>query len=284
MGRHVLEVAGSRVVIEDGEIVSVTDPLTLHCPLRSKLYGIRTETVESVRQSVEFYIKEWGMFTPDRVVRTESYPVSFGVSEIFASGLEHDILDCVVTVCEGAGTVILANPQVVEGIGAHMTGLIETSPEPAIIRKLLENDVTVLSTEDARMEQAAGVIEAREMGYERIGVTITGHNAWEGTKIRGVCDKIMCAIASVHNTGISKEAAHKVASCCDLVTSCASKWTREIVAQKAIMQLGVGIPVFVLTPLGKELALARLRTFPDPLIVGTGKIPMLNEHQPYPLR
>jgi len=284
MGRHVLEVAGSRVVIEDGRIVSISKPRTTRCPLRSGLYGIEKETVGSVRKTVEFYINKWGMFTGHRVIRTESQPISFGVSEIFASGLKQGVLDAVVSVCEGAGTVISNQPDIVEGIGAHMTGLISTNPEACIIDKLVDNGVTVLSPEDARIDQVGGVAKGIEMGYRRIGVTVTGGKPSDGPKIRRTSGKLDCAIACVHNTGMSRNAARKVASSCDLVTSCASKWAREIVAKRSIMQLGLRIPVFVLTPLGKELALARLRDFPKPIIVGAGSIPVLAETQPHPLR
>lgn len=283
MGRHVLEVAGSRVVIQDGSIVSIGKPRTTRCPLRSGLYGIEKETVGSVRRTVEFYIHSWGMFTGRRIVRTKSYPISFGISEIFASGLKQGILDAVVSVCEGGGTVISSEPDVVQGIGAHMTGLIRTSPEPSIIQKLVDNGVTVLSPDDARIDQVAGVAKAIKSGHRRIGVTITGRKPSDGPRIRGMCGELDCAMASVHNTGMSQSAARKVASSCDLVTSCASKWAREIVARKSVMQLGLRIPVFVLTVLGKELALARLRDFPKPIIVGAGSIPILAENQPHPL-
>ncbi len=284
MGRHVLEVAGSRVVIEDGKIVSIGKPRTSYCPLRSSLYGVGEETVESVRRTVESYIGNWGMFTGRRIVRTNSYPVSFGTSEILASGLRHGILDAVVLVCEGAGTVISSRPDVVQGIGAHMTGLIRTSPEPAIIERLAKVGVTVLSPCDAKMDQTAGVAKAAEMGHQRIGVTVTGRRPSDASRIRRKFDHLECAIASVHNTGITREAAQKLASTCDLVTSCASRWARDVVARRAVMQLGLRIPVFVLTPLGKELALARLRDFRKPIVVGTGSIPVLAESQPSPLR
>jgi putative methanogenesis marker protein 8 len=282
MGRHVVEVARSRVVIEDGRIVSISEPGTRRCPLRSGLYGIEEESVDSVRKTVEFYISEWGMFTPDRVVRTKSLPVSFGVSEIFACGLRQGLLDAVVLVCEGAGTVISADPEVVEGIGAHMTGLIETSPEPAIISRLAKNRAVTVFPEDARMDQVKGTLKAVEMGYRAVGVTISGQAAREASRVRSAGGE-RCVIAAVHNTGITREAARQLASSCDLVTGCASRWTREIVAKSAIMQLGLNIPVFVLTPSGKELVLARIRDFPNPLIVGSGDLPLAGRDPPVPL-
>jgi len=284
MGRHLLMVAGSEVVIQNGKVISVTEPKTNHCPLRAKLYGIDGETTETVRRSVEFYIKEWGMFTPDRVVTTSRRPVTFGVSEIFSSGLRQGLLDAVVSVCEGAGTTISADPNVVEAIGAHMTWLKETSPEPAILRRLEEVGATILSPEKADIDQFKGVLQALHMGFERIGVTATGHRMEEIQRIRESFRGKSCAIAAVHNTGIDRQAAEEILSGCDLVSSCASRWVREIVGRRAIMQIGVRMPTFVLTSLGRQLALARLSEIEDPLVVGTGVLPLINEHQPTPLR
>lgn len=283
MGRHVLEVAGSRVTIVDGEVVDITEPRTVSCPLRSRVYGIERETRESIRESMEFYIGEWGMFTSNRVVRTEELPISFGITEIFNSCMRRGLIDAVVMVCEGAGTVIADAPDVVQGIGAHMTGLIETSPEPGIIAKLEENGVHVLKPDGATMDQHLGATRAIEMGYRRIGVTVSGHDSLDAKRIRDELGEVI-AIAAVHNTGVSERDAERIASSCDIATSCASRWVRDRVGPRALMQLGMHIPVFILTPLGKELAMARLADFEGPLIVGTGKIPALKKEQPHPLR
>ncbi len=271
-------------MIEDGEIVSISEPTTSHCPLRSGLYDIPSETTDSVRRSVEFYIKEWGMFTPRRIVRTKLLPVSFGVSEILASGLAHSIVDAVVLVCEGAGTVISDEPDIVQGIGAHMTGLIETSPEKEIVQKLRDNGVRVPFPEEARIDQLEGYRLARSLGYERVGITVTGLAPEVPESIRTQSAGSACAILCVHNTGVSRRQAESLSQNCDIVTSCASRWTREVIGPRAIMQLGLRIPVFVMTALGKQLALARLEDFTEPLIVGTGTIPRMDAEQPYPLR
>jgi putative methanogenesis marker protein 8 len=283
MGRHVIAVAGSEVVVEDGRVVSISEPRIRSCPLRSKVYGVERETVESVRQTVEYCIREWGMFTPRRVVKSDDYPISFGISEIFSSGLRHGVLDAVVCVCEGAGTVISSDPAVVQGIGAHMTGLIETSPEPAIVERLQDVGARILSPQDARMDQVSGAAMALELGYRRIGVTISGLLAGEAVGVRNLPSGKTFALASVHNSGMSRGDAETVASTCDIVTACASRWAREIVGPASIMQLGFHIPVFILTPLGKELALARLRDYDGALLVGSGSIPKLDREQPDPL-
>lgn len=69
--------------------------------------------------------------------------VGFGASETFMTALKKGMLDVCVTACDGAGTVIAGNPKLVQGIGAKISGLIETSPIP----KLIE-----------RIEQAGGIV------------------------------------------------------------------------------------------------------------------------------
>jgi putative methanogenesis marker protein 8 len=270
------------VVVEDGQIVSISEPRTRHCPLRDGLYGHPQETVETVRESVERHIRDWGMFTAERIIRTTEYPVSFGVSEILASGISSGIIDAVVCVCEGAGSVVSDDPAVVQGIGAHMTGLVETTPEAPIIAKLEEAGAHVVS-KDASMDQLEGYRRAKSLGYERVGITVSGRSSRQGIEIRNEAGGAVCAIASIHNSGMSRGDAQRVASSCDIVTSCASRWAREVVAPRAVMQLGLRIPVLILTQLGKRLALSRLEGFGEPLIVGSGTIPRLAPDQPDPL-
>ena len=44
------------------------------------------------------------------------------------TGLTSGLLDTTVTACDGAGTVISNNPNLVQGIGARISGLVETEP------------------------------------------------------------------------------------------------------------------------------------------------------------
>ncbi|MCX8162097.1 MAG: DUF2099 family protein, partial [Candidatus Bathyarchaeota archaeon] len=53
----------------------------------------------------------------------------------------------------------------------------------------------------------------------------------------------------------------------DVVCASASRLIREIVGSKAVMQLGVAIPVYALTRLGKKLLLSYLTVFEDRIVV-----------------
>ena len=47
--------------------------------------------------------------------------VAFGASEIMMPGLRSGFLETTVTACDGAGTVISNNPEIVPGIGGRMS-------------------------------------------------------------------------------------------------------------------------------------------------------------------
>jgi len=77
-----------------------------------------------------------------------------------------------VTVCDGVGTVITDKEKIVQGIGAEMSGLLETSSLPEVMKRLKEENAIVLDRKNAEMNQFKGVKKAIENGYRKIGVTI----------------------------------------------------------------------------------------------------------------
>ena len=91
----------------------------------------------------EFRIRDFGLGTEDREIEMDAF-VGFGASETFMTALRSGVLDSTVTVCEGAGTVITANPTLVQGIGARLSGVIETTPVDGIIKKIKEKGGIIL--------------------------------------------------------------------------------------------------------------------------------------------
>ena len=64
----------------------------------------------------------------------------------------------------------------------------------------------------------------------------------------------------------------------DIVCASASKIVQKEVGSNALMQLGVTIPVYALTPKGKRLVLAYINGFKDKLVIfRTRKLPYLAE-------
>ncbi len=287
MSEHLLEMAKALVRVKDGKIEVLTEPQVRCCPLRRNLYGIQEESRETVQRVLEGHMQELGMYGPERVLELQKMPVSFGASEILADAMKEGLIDAAVLVCEGAGTVVATRPDVLQAIGAHMTGLVKTEPI-----KEIQNGL-----------EKRGCISARPAGrpwirfedlrwqyrrdYKKIAVTIAGSRADDADGAAEERDSelgIRSIILAVHTTGISESEARALAESCDLVWSCASRAVREEVGKRAQMQIGISIPVFALTQEGKRLILNRALHFSGPLVLHRAGLPLAPEaKQPEPL-
>lgn len=128
MTEHLLEMAKAFVRIRDGKIEVLTDPQIRCCPLRRNLYGIENESRETIAGALRQHMSDLGMYGPQRVLEIDQRPVAFGASEILMDAMAEGLVDAAVVVCEGTGTVVVARPEVLQAVGAHMTGLIKTEP------------------------------------------------------------------------------------------------------------------------------------------------------------
>jgi putative methanogenesis marker protein 8 len=276
--RHVFECLGkARVVVENGKVVDVGEPLISYCRLWEKIRGIRELNKEAIKANIEFRIRDFGLCTPDRIVEMDAF-VGFGASETFMTGLRSGLLDSTVTVCEGAGTVITANPKLVQGIGARLSGVIETTPVEGIIKRIRAKGGEVL--DPPRIEQVAGLQKALELGYDSVGVTVPSVD--EAQQCRAISEDAV--IFGVHLTDISREDAATFCEIADLITACASPHIRALAREKALVQAGTAIPIFALTPKGKVLLLERAKEVENPLLLNTMQLPVLpEERQPKPL-
>jgi putative methanogenesis marker protein 8 len=285
MSEHVLEMAKALVKVKDGNVEVLTGPLIHRCPLRMDLYGCQEENPETVERVLRMYIRELGMYSPNRVLEMVQKPVSFGASEIIADAMTEGLVDAAVVVCDGAGTVIITRPEVLQAVGAHMTGLISTEPIKEIQDGLKQRGCILLDDQCA-IDQVKGYARAVEAGFKKIVVTMTGHKALEIERLweMGNISNVKPAIFSVHNTGISDEEAKTLAKYCDVVWACASKAVREIVGNRSKLQIGISIPVFGITQMGKRMILNRALHFEDGLIIHRENLPCVPiEKQPEPL-
>lgn len=142
--QHVFETLGkARVVVEKGKVAEVGKPLLKYCPSQAKIRGIKELNERVIKEDIEFRIQDFGLCTADREVELEVF-VGFGTSETFMTALRRGLLDATVTVCEGAGTVITSNPALVQGIGARLSGVIETTPVEGIIKRIKESGGKIL--------------------------------------------------------------------------------------------------------------------------------------------
>jgi len=67
------------------------------------------------------------------------------------------------------------------------------------------------------------------------------------------------------------------------VTSCASKPIREIAGPLALVQAGISIPVFAMTPAGKSLIIEKIRASNEPVLIKPTKLPVTGDREPSPL-
>ena len=275
---HILEIMGkTRVVVKNGEVIEVGESELEWCPLIDKLSGVQKITSEEVKKDVESKIKDYGMFTARRKILGHDTFVTFGASEIMMSGLRSGFLDATVTACDGAGTVISNNPELVQGIGGRMSGLIETEPIEDVINGIQKLSGTVLDNKTAVIDPVSGVKKAAELGYKKIAVTIAdSKTAKKLRELEAELDLDLIIIA-VHVTGISKEEAQGLLENSDLVTGCASKHIRELA--KPIVQVAAAIPLFIITQKGKELVIERIKDIKSPILITTTELPVVPGHK-----
>ena len=274
---HVMEMLGkAKVVIENGEVIEVGEPQVEWCPIFDKVRGIKKITSEEVRKNMEFRISDFGMFTDNRQLELEVF-VGFGASEIMMTGLRRGVLDTTVTVCDGAGTVITNNPKLVQGMGARISGLVETEPIDGIMNGIDQNGGIVLDTSTARIDPVGGVRKAAELGYKKIAVSAIDPDMSKA--LRDVESElgVDLTIIGAHVTGVSRDDALKLLDYLDITTGCASKNVRDVI--KPLAQVGTAVPLFAITQKGKELMLERAKEVESPVLINTMPLPVLPEHK-----
>jgi len=278
-GKHEIYCCGSRVRISGKGIEVLSEPLVEYCPLHEAFYGTKKIDVEAVRKSVEMKIAGFGFCCGSRAFDAEPI-VPYGASEMMRVWLEKRLIDCAVVVCEGAGTVITANGELVQSIGARLTGIVRTSPIRETIERIEASNGVILDKECARIDQAEGVKRAFDLGFKRAAVSVAGFRSKAISEIRDfeASEKADVLVFSVCNTCVGNADVEHIAKA-DIACASASRILRIEIGKKALLQLGVPIPVYALTEKGKRLALAYLAEFNDKLVIfRTGRLPYLAEN------
>jgi len=247
---HLTRVMGCWVVIVGGEVAEVDDSEALdHCPLQALLS--HADAADYAREKIAT-LKQ---FTADREVWRDTLGVPFGTSEMMMHALRKGVIDCAVTACDGAATVVTAVPEVVQGIGARMNGLFYTSPIREVQARLREHGAIVF--DDARIDQVAGLRQAAAAGHRRIALTVNGRYGARLADVREAERETdtQVILAVVCTTGVSEERADEIVATADIAWTCASRPMREK-STDALLQLTQGIPIFVYTERGLELLAA----------------------------
>jgi putative methanogenesis marker protein 8 len=247
---HLTRILGAWVVISQGEVVAIDRTNVLcSCPLQSMLSDASIEdyAVEKIR--------ELRQFSPDRPVWEAEFGVPLGASEMLMLALRKGVIDCAITVCDGAGTVVTNVPEVVQGIGARMNGVFYTSPIAPVQDKLRSHNCILL--DDARIDQVEGLQKAIDAGFTRIAVTVNARLGERLADLRRIEREAgaTVTIAAVCSTGATKDRTDEIVAASDLAWSCASRCVREG-STGAWLQVTHGIPVFIYTPKGIEFLAA----------------------------
>ena len=261
---HIVEALGkARVVIKNGKVTEVGEPLIGYCPIFDKHRGIKQINKQVIADNIQFRITDFGMCTKDRVLEMKDF-LSFGISEIMTTALREKKMDAAVIVCEGCGTVILTKPEMVQGIGGRVSGLVSTTPIPELIEKI--DAKFVLDPKTAKIDMAAGVRKAIDMGFKSIGVSIISGKDAKAFREMEKQYGVTIYTFIVHTTGLSKQDAKDAFQYADVITGCASKYIREQGMESGALRVGDSIPVYGVTARGQKLIEERIKAMGKPIV------------------
>jgi putative methanogenesis marker protein 8 len=278
---HVIEAVGrSKIIIKNGNVAEVSVSRLRQCPLAKKFaLPVNEITPDAVKANIEHRMDSWGMCRPHRKICGTMDFVGFGASELISSGILSGTLDAAVLACDGAGTVIVTNPEMVQGIGGRMSGLVSTSPLKDEMDRIEKGGGIVLDRVKATVDPVLGVARAYGKGFTRIAVTVA--TAETATAIRDQFPETF--IFGVHMSGITEADAERIVGAADIVTACASKWIWQIAGARALLQAGTAVPVFALTKRGRQLILDKIARSDRPVLVSGSKLPVYGPELPDPL-
>ena len=222
------------------------------------LETLKTEDKELQTKAMCHLINEvvikGGYFDTSRPLNSCEANVLFGASEIMSSAFKSNLIDAAVIVSNNLGTIITTNDSNTQGAVKRMTGLFYTSPSPDIIKTAQEASIIPVFPVTASIDQLEGVKRAISLGYKKIAVSVAAddnilHSKLSELEINGV-EIYKFGLCS---TGIREEVALAMQNHADVIWSCASKYVKELIEPAAIAQVGLKIPVHIMTKRGWEL-------------------------------
>lgn len=245
----------SRVTIEDGKVVEVTEPRVKYCPLFAQKRGIQELNKDTIKENIEYRMRTFGMCCENRETEMDNF-LSFGVSELLCLALKNKKIEAAVIAADGCGTAVISNPCIVQGMGGRISGICETEPIPKVIEAI--GPENVVDPDTAKIDMIEGVCKAYDKGLHKVAVTTTSvQDAWMMRDMFGT-DLI---IIGVHTSGMTEKDAADAFELFDIITACASKPLREIYHRNPEKYLAAGnkVPVYGITEQGKELIMDKLK-------------------------
>ncbi len=275
-GVHITRMFGSYILLKniDGKLRAVkATPIPIkYCPLMVKLLRevggcVAEDLIESLEESdvdnqtklmcelINKVIIDGGYFDTNRPLNSCEANVLFGASETMYSAFMNDLIDASVIVSNNLGTIITTNAAATQGSVKRMTGLFYTSPDEKIVETAKSVGIIPVFPITGEIDQLEGVRRAIELGYKRIAVSVAAHDNIlhsELAKLEKEHD-VKIYKFGLCSTGIDEKTALAMKDYADVIWSCASKQVKEVIEPNAIAQVGIKIPVHIMTKRGWEI-------------------------------
>ena len=254
--RHVIEALGkAEVVIENGKITYIGEPVVDYCSIFDNGQHNGDLTKEFIKSNINKRIDEFGMCTPQRSIYVED-TMSFGTSETLKTNMINGNVDCVVGACEGVGTLLIDDAELVQGVGGRVSALISTTPIDEVIDKVGRENV--LNPETAELNPLKGLEMAIERGYKNIAITIIPTEMVKDLRQHPKPEDVNIYIFVAHTTNVSKKEAEMLFDYADVISGCSSINIRETAEERKPYYAGKKVPLYAVTENGKKLLNERL--------------------------
>ena len=254
--RHVIEALGkAEVVIENGKITYIGEPVVDYCSIFDNGQHNGDLTKEFIKSNINKRIDEFGMCTPQRSIDVED-TMSFGTSETLKTNMINGNVDCVVGACEGVGTLLIDDAELVQGVGGRVSALISTTPIDEVMDKVGRENV--LNPETAELNPLKGLEMAIERGYKNIAITIIPTEMVRDLRQHPKPDDVKIFIFVAHTTNVSKKEAEMLFDYADVISGCSSINIREIAEERKPYYAGKKVPLYAVTENGIRLLNERL--------------------------
>ena len=254
--RHVIEALGkAEVVIENGKITYIGEPVVDYCSIFDNSQHNGDLTKEFIKSNIEKRIEEFGMCTPQRSIDVED-TMSFGTSETLKTNMIKGNVDCVVGACEGVGTLLIDDADLVQGVRGRVSALISTTPIDEVMDKVGRENI--LNPETAELNPLKGLEMAIERGYKNIAITIIPTEMVRDLRQYPKPDDVKIFIFVAHTTNVSKNEAEMLFDYADVISGCSSINIRETAEERKPYYAGKKVPLYAVTENGKKLLNERL--------------------------
>lgn len=254
--RHIIEALGkAEVVIENGKITYIGEPVVDYCSIFDNGQHNGDLTKEFIKSNIEKRIEEFGMCTPQRSIDVED-TMSFGTSETLKTNMINGNVDCVVGACEGVGTLLIDDAELVQGVGGRVSALISTTPIDEVMDKVGRENV--LNPETAELNPLKGLEMAIERGYKNIAITIIPTEMVKDLRQHPKPEDVNIYIFVAHTTNVSKKEAEMLFDYADVISGCSSINIRETAEERKPYYAGKKVPLYAVTENGKRLLNERL--------------------------